>query len=61
MHCLQPGAAVPDVLGPYLEVDQSRPRHGCWVTGHMVAGLDGTASVDGRVGYLSTAPDQALF
>jgi riboflavin biosynthesis pyrimidine reductase len=27
----------------------------------MVAGLDGTASVDGRVGSLSTAPDQALF
>jgi riboflavin biosynthesis pyrimidine reductase len=31
------------------------------VTGHMVAGLDGTASVDGRVGALSTTPDQALF
>lgn len=27
----------------------------------MVAGLDGTASVDGRVGSLSTTPDQALF
>jgi len=27
----------------------------------MVAGLDGTASVNGRVGSLSTAPDQALF
>lgn len=27
----------------------------------MVAGLDGTASVDGRVGSLSTGPDQALF
>jgi riboflavin biosynthesis pyrimidine reductase len=27
----------------------------------MVAGLDGTASVDGRVGALSTAPDQTLF
>ncbi len=27
----------------------------------MVAGLDGTASVGGRVGSLSTAPDQALF
>ena len=27
----------------------------------MVAGLDGTASVDGRVGSLSTAPDQELF
>ena len=27
----------------------------------MVAGLDGTASVDGRVGSLSTKPDQELF
>ena len=27
----------------------------------MVAGLDGTASVDGRVGSLSTKPDQDLF
>ena len=27
----------------------------------MVAGLDGTASVDGRVGALSTKPDQELF
>jgi len=52
---------VPDALGPYLEVDRSRPRHECWVTGHMVAGLDGTAAVGGRVGSLSTAPDQALF
>jgi riboflavin biosynthesis pyrimidine reductase len=31
------------------------------VTGNMVAGLDGTAAVGGRVGSLSTAPDQALF
>jgi riboflavin biosynthesis pyrimidine reductase len=52
---------VPDALGPYLEVDRSRPRHECWVTGHMVAGLDGTAAADGRVGSLSTTPDQALF
>lgn len=29
--------------------------------GHMVAGLDGTARISGRVGALSTAPDQALF
>ena len=61
MHELERGAEVPDALGPYLQVDRSRPRHECWVTGHMVAGLDGTASVDGRVGSLSTTPDQALF
>jgi len=61
MHQLQRGAEVPDALVPYLEVDRSRPRHECWVTGHMVAGLDGTAAIGGRVGALSTAPDQALF
>ncbi len=52
---------MPDALAPYLDVDRSRPMHECWVTGHMVAGLDGTASVGGRVGPLSTSPDQALF
>lgn len=61
MHNLDRGAEVPDALAPYLEVDRSRPRHECWVTGHMVAGLDGTAAVGGRVGSLSTSPDQALF
>jgi riboflavin biosynthesis pyrimidine reductase len=61
VHDLQRGVVVPDALGPYLEVDRSRPRHECWVTGHMVTGLDGTASVGGRVGPLSTTPDQALF
>lgn len=61
MHELERGAEVPDALGPYLAVDRSRPRHECWVTGHMVAGLDGTAAVAGRVGSLSTTPDQALF
>ena len=61
MHELERGADVPDALGPYLAVDRSQPRHECWVTGHMVAGLDGTASVDGRVGSLSTKPDQELF
>lgn len=61
MHTLEPGVEVPDPLAPYLEVDRSRRRHECWVTGHMVAGLDGTAAVDGRVGPLSTRPDQALY
>lgn len=61
MELIERGAAVPDPLAPYLEVDRSRPRHECWVTGHMVAGLDGTAAIDGRVGALSTEPDQALF
>lgn len=61
MNILELGAKVPDPLAPYLEVDRSRPRHECWVAGHMVAGLDGTAAIDGRVGSLSTRPDQALF
>jgi len=61
VHELERGAEVPDALGPYLAVDRSRPAYECWVTGHMVAGLDGTASVGGRVGSLSTAPDQELF
>lgn len=61
MNLLEIGAEVPDPLAPYLEVDRSSPRHECWVTGHMVAGLDGTAAVAGRVGALSTRPDQALF
>lgn len=61
MHNLERGEEVPDALVPYLGVDRSRPRHECWVTGHMVAGLDGTASVGERVGSLSTTPDQALF
>jgi riboflavin biosynthesis pyrimidine reductase len=61
VHELQRGAAVPDPLVPYLEVDRSHPVHECWVMGHMVAGLDGTAAVGGRVGSLSTSPDQELF
>lgn len=61
MQLLELGPEVPDPLAPYLAVDRSRPRHECWVTGHMVAGLDGTAAVDGRVGPLSTRPDQALY
>jgi riboflavin biosynthesis pyrimidine reductase len=61
VHVLERGIEVPDALAPYLAVDRSQPKHECWVTGHMVAGLDGTAAVGGRVGSLSTSPDQALF
>ena len=48
-------------MAPYLAVDRTAPRHECWVVGHMVAGLDGTARFDGRVGALSTDADQTLF
>ncbi|HLR43862.1 MAG TPA: dihydrofolate reductase family protein [Brevibacterium sp.] len=61
MEFLERTAEIADPLVPYLDVDRSRPQHECWVTGHMVAGLDGTAAIDGRVGALSTAPDQTLF
>lgn len=61
MHLLSPGDPVPDPMAPYLTVDRSNPRHECWVTGHMVAGLDGTAAIDGKVGALSTEVDQDLF
>ncbi|MFS4490180.1 pyrimidine reductase family protein [Dietzia kunjamensis] len=61
MNLLEVGADVPDPLVPYLEVDRSSPRHECWVAGHMVTALDGTAAVGGRVGALSSRPDQALF
>ncbi|MGO1284298.1 MAG: pyrimidine reductase family protein [Brachybacterium sp.] len=61
MELLTRGPQVPDPLQPYLDVDRSQPRNECWVTGHMVAGLDGTAAISGRVGALSTAPDQSLF
>ena len=61
MEPLERGAPIHDPLTPYLEINRSQPRHECWVTGHMVAGLDGTAAIHGRVGALSTAPDQDLF
>ncbi len=61
MHRLEPGAVVDDPLSPYAEVDRSTPEGRCWVTGHMVAGLDGCAAIKGRVGALSTAPDAELF
>jgi riboflavin biosynthesis pyrimidine reductase len=61
MRFLEPGAEVEDALAPYAAVDRTPAEGRCWVTAHMVAGLDGTAAVQGRVGALSTAPDKALF
>lgn len=61
MFPLVQGPELPDALEPYLAVDRSRPAGACWVLGHMVAGLDGTAAVNGRVGALSTGPDKLLF
>lgn len=61
MFPLIEGPELADALDPYLAVDRSRPRGACWVMGHMVAGLDGTAAIAGRVGALSTGPDKVLF
>jgi riboflavin biosynthesis pyrimidine reductase len=61
VHSLELGTEIEDRLAPYATVDRSTPDGSCWVTAHMVAGLDGCAAVHGRVGALSTAPDKALF
>jgi riboflavin biosynthesis pyrimidine reductase len=61
VHILQAGPEVTEPLAPYAQVDRTRPGGGCWVMGHMVGGLDGSAAIDGRVGDLSTAPDANLF
>lgn len=61
MHPLNPGPELVDALDPYLRVDRTRRVGECWVTAHMVGGLDGSAAIAGRVGALSTGPDAALF
>lgn len=61
MRILETGEELADPMSPYLAVDRSEPKHECWVTGHMVAGLDGTAAIEGKVGALSTEVDQTLF
>jgi riboflavin biosynthesis pyrimidine reductase len=61
MRLLEPGSEIEDALTPYAEADRTPASGRCWVTAHMVTGLDGCAAVGGRVGALSTAPDKALF
>ncbi|SHN14335.1 pyrimidine reductase family protein [Cryptosporangium aurantiacum] len=61
MHVLTTGESVSDPLAPYVAVERRPGRLGCWVMGHMVGGLDGSAAIGGRVGQLSTAPDAELF
>ncbi|GAB3623611.1 pyrimidine reductase family protein [Mariniluteicoccus endophyticus] len=55
------GRHLDDALDAYRAVDRSHPQGEAWVMGHMVAGLDGTAAINGRVGALSTTPDKELF
>ena len=61
MRMLEPGPRIVDPLKPYAQVKRARPDGRCWVTAHMVGGLDGSAAIGGRVGDLSTAPDAELF
>lgn len=61
MQQLVGGPIIDDVLAPYRVVARSRGDGGCWVLANMVAGLDGTAAVAGRVGPLSAGPDRELF
>ena len=57
----QTGGSVSDPLTPYRAVERHpRDGHG-WVMANMVAGLDGTAAIKGRVGSLSSARDFELF
>jgi riboflavin biosynthesis pyrimidine reductase len=61
MRLLELGTEIEDALTPYAAVDRTPDSGRCWVTAHMVTGLDGCAAVGGRVGALSTKPDKALF
>lgn len=61
MHRLESSAEQIDALEPYRAVDRTGRGDGCWIAGHMVGGLDGTAAIEGRVGALSTQPDVLHF
>ena len=61
MQVTEGGAILHDPLAPYLAVDRTRSGGRPWLVAHMVGGLDGCATVGGRVGALSTGPDKALF
>ncbi|MDO5499394.1 MAG: pyrimidine reductase family protein [Propionibacteriaceae bacterium] len=60
MHELNAGAAIADILAPYA-VPRGHADGRAWMMANMVAGVDGTAAVDGRVGPLSEGPDVELF
>ncbi len=60
MHELNQGPSIADLLAPY-DVPRPHPEDRAWTMANMVAGLDGTAAVGGRVGALSEGPDVELF
>lgn len=61
MRELTPGPELGDPLEPYRRVARGSIDGRPWVVGNMVAGLDGSAAVRGRVGALSSDTDQHLF
>ncbi len=50
-----------DPLAPYRAVERRRVGGRPWVLANMVAGLDGSTAVAGRVGPLTDPVDQELF
>lgn len=55
------GPIVHDPLAAYADVERARVGDRPWVMANMVAGLDGSTAVAGRVGDLSDDTDRALF
>jgi riboflavin biosynthesis pyrimidine reductase len=52
---------VTDLLEPYRRAQRRRDDGRPWVLANMVAGLDGSTAIDGRVGKLSSPTDAELF
>lgn len=61
MRRLIEGPDLDDPLEPYRAIERRPVGDRPWVLGNMVAGLDGSAAVNGRVGALSSPTDRALF
>jgi riboflavin biosynthesis pyrimidine reductase len=61
LHWLTETGTLPDILRPYAAAQRDTGTGRCWVMANMVGGLDGSASVQGRVGALSDATDHQLF
>ena len=62
VHLMAPATEpLADALQPYVDVERTPRPGGCWVLSNMVAGLDGTAAISGKVGALSSPRDAELF
>jgi len=60
MHELARQVEITELLEPYRRLDR-RAGPGGWVLANMVAGLDGSTAIAGRVGELSSPTDAELF